>query len=514
MKMTKKLVALLLVLTLAVSVACMPAAASNQYSINKYVALGDSIATGMNEDLGPLKVPTDAVDENGEPVLVEIFGSNGQGYTDCVARALDLTNGESYFSYAHTGLRTNEIRYMLDASYGLENTLAGDFNDMIEALRPELLQNLKEADLITLNVGENDVFTIPMVAAVIAALLEQAESEQETAQLQEAQTELNEAETGAEDENPITGALGKLGPEVLAKFVKYFIPLAFEGYKSFKENFDAVLAELRVLNPDAQIVVLGMFNPLIATLKNDLISALDGLDAVVTPMNTYMALTCAKYGCTFVPMTDLQIDSTLHPSNEGYQKMADRIVSTLKTQTAFSDVSNLSNEFKTAINWAVQTGVTEGTSATTFSPNDTCTRAEIVTFLWRMARRPAPTTAENPFKDVQNGAYYYNAVLWAVENGITNGTSDDKFSPDQTCTRAQIVTFLYRYDQKFNPDAQQSVLGGTSFRDVSPAAYYGTPVMWAVKNGITKGTGAFLFAPLAGCTRAQAVTFLYRYKAL
>ena len=105
-------------------------------------------------------------------------------------------------------------------------------------------------------------------------------------------------------------------------------------------------------------------------------------------------------------------------------------------------------------------------------------------------------------------------MAWAAENGITTGTSADKFSPNQTCTRAQIVTFLYRYDQKFNPDAKSSVFGGTSFRDVSAGAYYGAPVAWAVKNGITKGVSSVLFAPLQPCTRAQAVTFLYRYMAL
>ena len=118
------------------------------------------------------------------------------------------------------------------------------------------------------------------------------------------------------------------------------------------------------------------------------------------------------------------------------------------------------------------------------------------------------------FSDVSRSAWYAEAVHWAADRGVTNGTSADKFSPDQTCTRAQIVTFLYRYDQKFNPDAKQSALGGTSFRDVNAGAYYGAPVAWAVKNGITKGISSVLFAPLQPCTRAQAVTFLYRYAAL
>ena len=205
----------------------------------------------------------------------------------------------------------------------------------------------------------------------------------------------------------------------------------------------------------------------------------------------------------------------MHPTNEGYADIADRIYAKLKpakVKTAFTDTQNLSEEFKTAINWAVDAGVTTGTSETTFSPNDKCTRAEIVTFLWRMAGEPE-ATAPAAFEDVAADAWYAEAVAWAAENGITNGTSETKFSPDQTCTRGQIVTFLYRFDQKFNPEAAQAA-GKTTFRDVSPAAYYGAPVAWAVKNGITKGISSVLFAPLQTCTRAQAVTFLFRYSHL
>ena len=369
---------------------------------------------------------------------------------------------------------------------------------------------MSEADLITLNVGENDVFTIPVILAVIALLSEQAQNAEEQAQLADAAEAAEQAEDA---EGALAGVKDALKTaELLRKFVTALIPLCVLGYQGFKENFPVILQKLRELNPNAQIAVLGMFNPAVAMLKNDLISALDGLDAIVTPMNLFMAATCAKYNCTFVPMTDVQIDGTLHPSTPMYQKMADRVLSTLKATTDFQDVGSLSNEFKTAINWAVQTDVTEGTSPTTFSPNDTCTRAQIVTFLWRMAGKPAPTQAA-AFTDLTQ-AWYADAVAWAAENGITTGTSADKFSPDQTCTRAQIVTFLYRYDQKFNPDAKSSVFGGTSFRDVSAGAYYGAPVAWAVKNGITKGVSSVLFAPLQPCTRAQAVTFLYRYAAL
>ena len=161
-----------------------------------------------------------------------------------------------------------------------------------------------------------------------------------------------------------------------------------------------------------------------------------------------------------------------------------------------------------AVLWAVENGVTEGTNAdgTLFSPNDPCTRAQVVTFLWRAAGCPAPQSSEMPFTDVAAGSYYCDAVLWAVENGITKGTSDTAFSPDAVCSRSQIVTFLWR--------AQQSPAAGSAnpFLDVAADAYYTDAVLWAVENGVTMGTNAegTAFSPDDDCTRAQIVTFLYR----
>ena len=173
-------------------------------------------------------------------------------------------------------------------------------------------------------------------------------------------------------------------------------------------------------------------------------------------------------------------------------------------ENPFTDIRE-SAYYHDPVLWAVANTVTNGTSDSTFSPDEGCTRAQVVTFLWRAAGKPAPASSESPFSDVKEGAYYYNAVLWAVENGITNGTSDTTFSPDETCTRAQIVTFLWRYEEQPAP-------AGTSnpFADVKPSAYFGSAVLWAVEKGITNGTSATTFAPEDTCTRAQVVTFLYR----
>ena len=171
----------------------------------------------------------------------------------------------------------------------------------------------------------------------------------------------------------------------------------------------------------------------------------------------------------------------------------------------FVDVAT-GSYYEDAVDWAVGNGITQGTDDTHFSPDGICTRAQAVTFLWRAAGSPKPETRTMPFADVPVGSYYYDAVLWAVENGIAKGTSDTTFSPNMTCTRAQIVAFLWR--------SEKSPAAGTAnpFADVKSAAYYADAVLWAVKENITKGTTNTTFSPDADCTRAQIVTFLWRCK--
>ena len=167
----------------------------------------------------------------------------------------------------------------------------------------------------------------------------------------------------------------------------------------------------------------------------------------------------------------------------------------------FVDVST-SDYYYDAVLWAVENGVTNGTSATTFGPNMAVSRAQMVTFLWRAHGSPK-ATGTNPFTDVSTSDYYYDAVLWAVANGVTNGTSATTFSPDMAVTRAQAVTFQWRA-------AGSPVVSGSSFGDVATDAYYVNAVTWAVANGITNGTGGNSFSPDVVVSRAQAVTFLYR----
>lgn len=170
----------------------------------------------------------------------------------------------------------------------------------------------------------------------------------------------------------------------------------------------------------------------------------------------------------------------------------------------FTDVK-ASNYYHDAVKWAVSNNITSGTTDTTFSPSNKCTRAQVVTFLWAAAGRPEPKTSNNPFSDVKVTNYYYKAVLWAVENNITSGTTATTFSPSKTCTRAQVMTFLWAAANRPEPETTAN-----PFSDVKSTNYYYNAVLWAVENGITSGTGdGTTFGSTNDCTRAHVMTFLY-----
>lgn len=195
-------------------------------------------------------------------------------------------------------------------------------------------------------------------------------------------------------------------------------------------------------------------------------------------------------------------DSDSKPSQPGNSSSGPLLPSLGDDELLFRDVSKY-DYYYNAVKWALKKGVTSGTDRYTFSPDAACTRAQTVTFLWRAAGCPKATAKTNPFTDVHTSDYFYEAVLWAVENGITNGTSSTTFSPNASVTRAQVATFLWRANGE--PAAKDS-----GFTDVAANAYYAKAVAWAYAEGITTGTGFGVFSPEAICTRAQIVTFLFR----
>ena len=211
-------------------------------------------------------------------------------------------------------------------------------------------------------------------------------------------------------------------------------------------------------------------------------------------------------------ISDVRVDGRSVGAVESYTFQSVRTAHTIEADfvkveepamNIFEDVPE-DSYYAEAVDWAVANGVTNGVDSTHFSPDSVCTRAQAVTFLWRAAGCPKPESTDMPFTDVPVGSYYYDAVLWAVENGIANGTGGSEFAPDATCTRAHIVTFLWR------SESSPAVEGDETFIDVPSDAYYYDAVLWAVSEKVTNGTGNGSFSPDADCTRAQIVTFLWR----
>ena len=493
-------------------------------------------------------------------------------YASLIAKAVGASEAEGTFHhYAQCAFRTEELLMVLDKNYKgdskeLVDISAGmsngsfSYENLLELQSSELYpEAIRNSNLVTMSIGANDIY-VPILGTIMADLVKllveqaaqqgepiteeeavadaaQAVAENDTEVFEQAaeyapQVELGEAteaeqteavealndagDTGDVDTNDEASALQAIAALMAVISMKdplypaKIANLALKCEVNYRINYPKIVKRIFEINPNVTLVVPSY------TLNYDGFGNLGGiLKLVFGEMNLFVKLQPNYNGHVIhvtLPDKDLAFVDNSHPDVPRHALIAETILKALPVQPAFDDVAGLSEEFKTAINWAVQEGVTNGFPDGSFQPDKSCTRAEIVTFLWRMAGKPAPTQAA-AFTDLTQD-WYADAVAWAAENGVTTGTSADKFSPDQTCTRAQIVTFLYRYDQKFNPDAKSSVFGGTSFRDVSAGAYYGAPVAWAVKNGITNGISSVLFAPLQPCTRAQAVTFLYRYAAL
>ena len=259
----------------------------------------------------------------------------------------------------------------------------------------------------------------------------------------------------------------------------------FEGLGGYIANADKITG--KPLKAEAKAYVADKLAALQQELYKDFVTTdqlakVDDARALATENGKTMAEKTHKLGVELVEY--ITKDEALQPS-------------------VFTDVKE-GAYYVDAVNWAVDKKVTSGKTETTFAPNDSCTRAQAVTFLWRAAGSPEPTASEMTFTDVKADSYYYKAVLWAVENKITSGMSDTLFAPDATCSRSQIVTFLYRMQNSPESKAENP------FTDVKADAYYANAVLWAVENGVTTGASATTFDPAGDCTRGQIVTFLYR----
>lgn len=481
--------------------------APNEYGIEHYVALGDSIATGLNDNT-----------ETNE----DAYGSWQDGYTVKLAERLNLIDAdcwesvdgqeESYYispndsgfrSWAFPAMRTLEIRHQVDASYDYQKDRFADYwldNNELDAKLgdvPALIRSdIAQADLITLNIGSNDVLLSQL--RITAWELEDKFGVGSSAivDLMKSKLGFGDAPTLPEgvDEN-----------KLVLEFIPKFLVNVMKGYNQFLQQMPKILKSLRDQAPEAQIVVLGIFNPLHYSL-----SLTDGklpitlgemIDGVMLPVNLAMAADAALYGCTYVDVVDVTTDGSMHPDNEGYVDIADRIEKRLQAKTAYKDIRILSSENQAAVRWGTITDNFPGLSEKYFHPAMLATRAQVVESLYHMAGAPKGEPVQS-FIDVKENADYYYAVQWSVANDIVSGLTKNTFSPGVAISLKKLATALYQYDKYLTPKDESGLTDG-----------YDDALTWASETGISKGISKVAMKT-ALATRAQAVLMIYRYAQL
>lgn len=518
MIMKRKWISMLLSILLIISI--LPLSPVHADGKVGYTVLGDSISFGygLTEDnsWGHANLLPDS---SGHYVLYKrpVGGMPPSAFPTLVAQGVGISGSRYYRNLARCSFRTVEmLRVLSGKGSEYDNQMSGNalsnqvmsYADcgMTESELNEMYQTAAEAvrqsKLITVELGSNDV-----VYAVTQRLGSIA--------------------------NPLTAAAS--------------IAAAYqEAYQIFSETYPKLIQKIYELNPECTVVAVGLYNPFRYLRINDdsdttLGGATDGMinqfNTLIRNLSGYAGNSAYDYRYADVPDAELDpfndslagylnrgaqqellddFNRKMHCNANGHRYIANQILNVLGSgynamdPTTTSHVGNFRDVAANAyyalpVQWALRNSITSGTTATTFSPDRVISRAQAVTMIWRACSSPEPAAVNNPFQDVKGDQYYYKAVLWAYENKITTGTASYLFSPDDPCTRGQIVTLMWNAVGK-----PWSGFGGNSFSDVPSSAYYYNPVMWAVRQGITAGTGDGKFSPDAPCTRAHVVTFLWR----
>ena len=519
---TGVLLALLLIVSLLP--AGVLAESRNEFGIERYVALGDSFAAGLNEDKeigGVPKIPTGELDEDGEEEMVEVFGTSQTGYATRLARMLNLSGAgrldqnrpdDGYRSWAYCGMRTKDLRHYLDPSFPHDDNdpyfqWEGVYSNYQLYLK-DIAEDVRNADLITLGIGGNDFFTAPLTETVLE-MQDEAETEEETLALQQAELLLQEEQDGNALEQ-ITELLDTMG--LLVEILPTFLTKMRAGYAEMAENFPAIVELLRQMNPDAQILLDHVPNPLsgVSVTGSSVITLGQILGTVVIPANLLIDATAEEYGCEVVETVDVPIGDALHPTNEGYQLIAQRSYDKLRAvEHSFRDVEK-GLWYEDAVNYVSSRQIMTGTGADTFSPYATVTRGMVAQTLYAQEGRPGVTSSAG-FRDVPEGKWYSDAVNWCVGNHLAAGYTDNTFRPEQAVTRQQFIAILYQHALRAGKDTSQ--LGRlTGYADGDAVEEYARPAMkWALGHRLITGTDRRTLDPTGKTTRAQMAVILKAY---
>lgn len=455
-----------------------------------YVVLGDSVAAGYS-DVTPIDCEFTRVDTSYGAIVADTIGAE-------------------LVPMACPGFRTIEMRYMFEDDYAGDKYLFHDASDsaVMEARIPAFRQAVADAGLITLGLGGNDVGTF-LGWVVLDALAQGGAFDEYVAAAKEMLASANIQNDTLTSLLDLAAAMGAL-PGVLK-----VLPDAIEyGIRNYIENWDYVIEDIYDLNPDVTLMVVGLFD---TGYKSE--EDFEGEDAnsishqisqlLVDGINTPMKNGADKYGYIFVDTSGTTCDIS-HPNVAGYRHIANKILAALPEDTfPFTDIS-ASDTYYNAVKYVYENGIMDGTGETTFSPDASMTRAQLVEALYRMAGSPDVSGLSEPFYDVNSRTASYDAIVWAYNNGIVSGITLGKlFSPNCAVTRSQLSAMLYRCA------GSPQVSGSMSYIDryVVPS-YAKNAVLWASSNGIVNPTGSRTFSPLRAATRAEVAYGIQQISAL
>lgn len=509
MKRTRRILSLALVVILAFSL-CVPAFAADtgkKYEPYKvYTCLGDSVAAGYGTT-GYCVPPLCAQQPN--------------AYHTLLANAL----GAELRQFGWGGFRSHEIRHMIDPNYEITDWTYADncagfvHEEDLAAMQDAYIKGVEDADIITVNIGSNDLFG-DALGEVFRVLYAEPETNEKLEAIKENLKQSGNLGAAFVQLMELAQSIGKLN-EVLTVAVKAF----YNSYETFKVNFDAIVKSIYDRNPDVTLVVIGMFNPLktLSINEGDLVKVGKAADPLMKLMNNYMKNAC-QYSDSYiyVNVEDVELHdiafkqddfweaylAAVHPTDGGHEFMTQQVLNALPERGTlpFTDVP-ANAWYYDELYYAWYHGMVKGTTDTTFSPDATSTRAQAVTMLYRLADKPDVSGLAEPFSDVADNFWGREAIIWGYNEGIIKGYTDTTFGPDDELTRAQFVTMLYRYAG--SPETSAKLDGVTDASAI--AECYRTAAAWAVEQGIIKGFEDGSFRPELPISRAQLAVILARY---
>lgn len=509
MKHTRRIISIALALILAFTL-CVPALAADtgkKYEPYRvYTCLGDSVAAGYG-----------TTGYNVPPLCAQ----QPNAYHTLLANAL----GADLRQFGWGGFRSHEIRHMIDPDYSITDWTYADncagfvHEEDLAARQDAYIKGVEDADILTINIGSNDLFG-DALGEVFRVLYAEPDSNETLDKIKENLKNSGNLGAAFVQLMEFAQSIGKLN-EVLNVAVKAF----YRSYETFKVNFDAIVKSVYERNPDVTLVIIGMFNPLktLSINEGDLVKVGKAADPLMLLMNNYMKNGC-KYSdkYIYVDVKDVELHdiafkqddfwsaylAAVHPTDEGHIYMTNQILNALPERGTlpFTDVPS-DAWYYDDLYYAWFHGMVKGTSDTTFSPNATSTRAQAVTMLYRIAGEPDVSGLTEPFSDVADNFWGRDAIIWGYNEGIIKGFTATTFGPDAELTRAQFVTMLYRYAG--SPESGSDLSTVTDAAAVADC--YRAAVAWAVEQGIIKGFEDGSFRPDLPISRAQLAVILARY---